>query len=949
MLEKILCISDSFEAVNIDISDICASCSVENVRIARALANICIDDRGNLQFEILRRAETLLKQSAHSIAYGAEDRRRRYNKFLSAVNTLLTNVEAQRIFKRISRPVTNRLAEKAIKDTLLLPEDDPVTDVHAKKSVLCAFLTTLRQSLGSCFATAPAIIVQELEPILFLNDIESLMETGQLKRVISGNEYGVPMCASYGNGDLKKTIEIKLPLYESRSKIFRSPILLALFKKYALLPSEVTGEDGYFALAKLLEKIFSQEYSSGDVFYTNVEEIFEKVLQKHVGVLPQEVRKAEDRPKEMMQQGVVLTQKRTPEKSDLAKRIKQYQVLLSSLKREFIAQADCALLKMWEFTVASFAEVKFDVARYNFYASLGVNWDDAGGIGEVLYEIAKRRVDEAQLQLQEYQQKLDAINFEVDTIVRRMQQTSVESEMQFLKMEYQTRQMEQHQIKEEWERISERVQKVAHIHQFLIDQYDRLLKEYFQEIYDPDLHDVAQGQFDDSPAGFRLIYKHGRTNPSLWTKVASHQEYVDALVSFITITEQELMHAPEIKGIEQEFSSIITRLTSHIRSDQFLESALQRMAQAHGGRLVRDPLKHLEQVEKKPWVYTSGGSLNTLVSSYFNLLDMPEEKGRFVENEEELLAFCIDTARLAAMRSKRSVVPSILMHSPTHAFSMIPAIVPFQEAIESDAYSYTWIRNMLKDPYQLYYSSCTMDGPSIFEFCKTLSEYLPASIRVRFLNEAPLLPSFLRPFDLGKEIHKLFEQDYVLRRYQKSLSAIGLDTLLFTQPPYTAVPEIYDTMNSVLKQVLPKESESEEADTVLRALRATIDSPISAKELRRKILSACMMLLKQYTFSFDMLEKIVSVLREKRLLPPMPIIFADSNWVSDYFAFVVGPTSMQIELWSVNAYGTEGSPIPHWQQWLNGSRRDRTWGLLIDTRQYLRFIDFVQDKTFLRT
>ena len=44
--------------------------------------------------------------------------------------------------------------------------------------------------------------------------------------------------------------------------------------------------------------------------------------------------------------------------------------------------------------------------------------------------------------------------------------------------------------------------------------------EYFQEVYDADMHEDVEGSlYDDSPAGFRLLYKHGRRNPGTWTLI----------------------------------------------------------------------------------------------------------------------------------------------------------------------------------------------------------------------------------------------------------------------------------------------------------------------------------------------------------------------------------------------------------------------------------------------
>ncbi len=41
------------------------------------------------------------------------------------------------------------------------------------------------------------------------------------------------------------------------------------------------------------------------------------------------------------------------------------------------------------------------------------------------------------------------------------------------------------------------------------------------------------------------------------------------------------------------------------------------MAKAHEMPLMKNPLAHLDKMEKKPWAYTSGGTMTTLLKSYF--------------------------------------------------------------------------------------------------------------------------------------------------------------------------------------------------------------------------------------------------------------------------------------------------------------------------------------------
>ncbi len=942
LLEKVLFDEDAAEAFDIDVSNIQASCSVLDVRRARELAMLLVNDAGDLLVPRVRLAKEILESHLFAIAYGAEERRRRDERFLKALTFLCESVEAQRLIKKMSRPLTNRLAENAIRDTLLLPENQLVNDASVRRAAVAALLTTLRQSLGSCFATAPAIVVHDEQPLLFLRDLDELMGTAKLKRTVAGNEYSVPMSASWGQGDLKKPVPITSPLTAS-APVWRSAPLLRVLQALGIVPTVATHEKGYQEVYSLLSTLLEGCLTEGGWMLTNVEEILKLLLLRHLQLSEKELRDFESRPKAMLQTALVVA---APEakggRAAVDKLFARFFSMWEDGKRMFKAEADCALLKSWEFTIASFAEVKFDLARWNFYSSLGVNWDDVGGIGNVLYEIAKKRVDETNLELEQNKEKYDAISLEIDYLGRRLQQASSEGEAQWMKMEYQSRQVEQYHLKELCDMAAEKANKVSHIHQFLIDQYDALMKEYFQEIYDADLHDIQAGPFDDAPAGFRLLYKHGRSNPSLWTKITSLDEYVEALVSFFTITEQELLHAPEVKGIEAEFSSIITRLANHVRSDEFLESALTRTAVAHGVRPIAHPLQNLEHIEKKPWVYTSGGSMNTLVSSYFCLEGQPEIVERWVENETELLAFLIDTTRQANSRAGRVRPTSLLMHSPTHAFSLIPMAPFFEESWIGDTYSYSWITNHVRDPGQLFYSTCVYDQAAVVEFCSLLAQSLPVGIRTRFINEAPTIPGFLRPYELAKEIERLFSLDIVLRHHQSTLQNLSLASMLFESSPYTSPESLRDVVTDVLATILPKESRKNGAEQLIRAATASVHKPLRSKDLLCLLKTLVIQLTKRYRFDKDLLSSLVKTMRAKKLLPPRPLIIADSNWVKDLFAFMISPVSQEIELWSVNAYGTEGGPIQNWKMWLDGSRKDGKWGVLINPNEYRAFVGSMQ-------
>jgi hypothetical protein len=67
---------------------------------------------------------------------------------------------------------------------------------------------------------------------------------------------------------------------------------------------------------------------------------------------------------------------------------------------------------------------------------------------------------------------------------------------------------------------------------------------------------------------------------------------------------------------------------------------------------------------------------------------------------------------------------------------------------------------------------------------------------------------------------------------------------------------------------------------------------------------------------------------------PAPFIFADTNWVKDYFAFVVNPGNGRFELWRMDYIGSRGAPMSDWEKWLNGSRKEPDWGVYNNPYEY---------------
>jgi len=206
-LEELLCSEHLAICRDFDRTQIQDSWSWRNTQMAREAAEFLIDDKGELKQRVLRKAIRILEQNLHSLGPNRYHDHARISHFLKILHLFFTSQEFVYALKRINRPENHQGALQLIRDTLLLRENEWVTDAHARRATLSALLTSLRQNVGSCFATAPAIMIQQEQPLQFLADIGQLFGTGRLTRIYEGVEYAVPLSIDWGAGDLYRPID----------------------------------------------------------------------------------------------------------------------------------------------------------------------------------------------------------------------------------------------------------------------------------------------------------------------------------------------------------------------------------------------------------------------------------------------------------------------------------------------------------------------------------------------------------------------------------------------------------------------------------------------------------------------------------------------------------------------------------------------------------------------
>lgn len=878
------------------------------VEQARLLAAELIDEKGCFREE---RLEQLI-DAFISDGYATRiDGRADFLFAEHAIRVLRTLRAAPQLVKnllRFSRPLANRWAESVVRDTVGDCSTSPLTNAQIRVSVLSACLTPLRQSVGSCFATAGAILIQEEQLPLLLEDLYELLCTGMLKRTFGGVEFVVPLSPTTGAGDLRKQVD--------GEEMAGSWALLLALEATGLIDRALTWERRLARQKQLLDPYVAHILSYGQVIRS--------LLLAQGGVDRQEFENflEQERRSRMIRGGALFGQ--------VSKRRALCEALLG---KERIAEAafkgayDNLLLKAWEFTIASFSEVKMEFSKWNMYASLGLHAEEEGGIGALLLHHIEIRWRESKRRFEEMEQECALAFQQVKSVEVLYKQVSSDADWRRLQGEYIARYSHFQACLELRDEAHLRTTRYAEFFSFLIKQYDTLFPLYFQEIYDADMVDVQVGPYEDAPAGFRLVYKRGRTAASLWARIDSAEEYVEAICDFFVLSSVQVAEACPWEGWSRELDDVLSQILSHLRTPEFLQSAIVRMARAHQIALPPDPMKGLDTMTKKPWAYTSGGTMEALLRIYFCKETPLTQEQCIPEGATNLLIFILDVLKSLPPSVSESFVRNpnkgMLMQSPTHAFLLHPGWPQLLEGWMDEGFTYTWVRDQWLLPRQDFYSSILL-SPSQ---CKELSAQFAGTLPARIAHQ---LSGY---YALSLTVQEFAQE---LLRASASLDPFlsdALDRFLYQSLPLWPSAQVPELIKELLAGIVQTEGR-----TLLEGAALQMGEWVSLSQLLHLAKLHAMQLHTSRHFPFDLHGRVVGRARALGIAPPTPLFFADSNWAERYFGFVVSPVSLQVELWQLDPTGVDGLPMSSWKPWIDGSGR-KPWVIYTRPHEYTMRIE----------
>ena len=147
------------------------------------IAHLLIDEKGDLQKEAISELIAFFSHSPFVLGPRRESDALIYRHLRNCLESLASDPQVWGWIRRFSTPLSSKRAQEVIQETLWPSIIQTVETYHVRRAALAAWLTLLRQTVGSCFATAPAILIQQ-QPQLFFKDLYELLSTGQLKRVL---------------------------------------------------------------------------------------------------------------------------------------------------------------------------------------------------------------------------------------------------------------------------------------------------------------------------------------------------------------------------------------------------------------------------------------------------------------------------------------------------------------------------------------------------------------------------------------------------------------------------------------------------------------------------------------------------------------------------------------------------------------------------------------------
>lgn len=865
--------------------------------LSRHLANFIIDDDGDL---ILDKVDFCLEKGAFCKVFLLEknvDDSFFVEGILKVLEFITTNKTFIKKIKKISLPLVNKKTEKLVRQTLMLSWDEKITNAHIRRAIVLALLSPLRQTVGSCFATSLAILIQREDLLQLFLDLEELVKTGMLKRVVLGKVYQVPQNPSMGMGELRKVLTPR-----QFTELYKSPSIQFAFDRV-----------NYYFHSKELPLFFSidnmpiekrkkiQDYIAAILEQNkarNLYELLEEILKKHLSLKEEDfiAKKRLEKTEFFIANQMHAQRLSAPSKKNTL--IDEYFEAKEILLSVFQSFVDSSLLKSWEYTLASFCDVKREYTLWNLFSSLGFGHEDKEGLGGFLYQEIGEKLERVNQEIVALHQQGVFLEGKVRGNEAILYRTDIPTEETRLRSEINSGIQNLQMIMDQKNQKENQALAYQDLYSHMIKSYMEIFEDYFQEVYDPEMVDYPSFDYNDSPAGFRLLYTHGRKETSQWTPIKNEEEFIRVLRDFFMVSENRVISAFPHYDMHQEISLLTTELIQYIQSPSFISSCLKRVQITHKQVLGQVPESFKELIIQKPWGYISGGTLDTLVEVYFKREALEKEE-KEIETPLELFVWFVDILK------KQESAPEafLIAYNGGHAFLLCPYFSSFQNIWQKEEASESLLHTHYEVPSRTFISQMRLTEAMQLDL---ISEYIKTPEQKK-----SILSSF-HPKGEASVSEFFYYVVEITSVNPHSFTAFLYSALLLPQSP-SAILDIFDQ--------LPFDSLSRRK----KAKSLFAKRPLNALSLQKEIKKCIIQAYESVCLPYDYHKEILSVLNMQNKIYPRPILFADTNWPCYFFGFIFHPITLELDLWRFDTIGFEGFPLDQ-----NTAQFGSKWGVVFE-------------------
>jgi hypothetical protein len=396
------------------------------------------------------------------------------------------------------------------------------------------------------------------------------------------------------------------------------------------------------------------------------------------------------------------------------------------------------LLKSFEYTLASMTEFRLYSHAGNLSIALGIDPNEKEGLLAQIKEVVDLAIREKQQEVEkahiEAQTALDYVNMS-QSLLRQVSSHERASAIQAQGMSYESHLNAMIAIRDD---LNQELEELQNFLAVWVEQIREAMKHFFQETYDPNLK-TDQLTFEDSPAGFRLLCKHGRQQVKAWTLITSDKEYRQALIEFFDYFERSGKEIFKTKGAQNILFQATMACRDIASDEKFIERALIRLKKQPG------PFTFLT-----PYSYLSGGTLQTLLACFTAKPRFIKSLKLHVKDPLELLVKLIDWMKDSPARFQEKFIKNndkgLLIQSESHAFIFKPGLNNFKYFWNHSTFSYTVIRDDFIEPIENFYKTFLWDLSHQIAFYEAFNRHFKLSVFnecVKQLDTQSFIGSFI--------------------------------------------------------------------------------------------------------------------------------------------------------------------------------------------------------------